>query len=137
MNSWPVLSLAISIMTFQLIIQAASMEVASKVQFLNVAPQAVTGRFSVKNGKIFSDNKAGVSGQTTIKERNQTIPPTLEGDGVYILGAPAIVLGNKEVDLPTTAGLNGGTVRAAIDSSGDVLLVQEKRIHAPNEASQL
>ena len=92
----------------------------------------------LKDGKIYTKNKEGLLEPTNAPIASlSSLPAKAEGDGVRILGAPAIVLENRAVDISSIASAGSETVRATVGLGGVVIFARERRTPAPGGSERI
>jgi len=116
--------------------EAASLELPAQVTFLDVAPNAVEGRFVLKGGRVYVEGADGKTVEGKVTPITEGPLATYQGQGVYVLGAPAVVFGTRTVDVPDSVADERATVRGSLLEDG-VVFVREKRVADSSNGAQV
>lgn len=104
-------------------------ECLDKIEYL-VMPDAFSGGdFKISEGKVFWDeNKKSEK----LPDNNSPASKKYNGDGLYIMGAPAVVLERSMLDIGNMPGTDPGISRGA-KMGGDVVVVSNSRVLTQRE----
>lgn len=116
--------------------ESASLEMPAKVTFLDVPANAIEGRFILKAGKVYLESAGSKMVEAKIPVMTAEPLANYQGDGVYILGAPAVVSGTRTIEVPESLADGGATVRGSLMEDG-IVFVNEKRATDPSAAGRV
>jgi hypothetical protein len=115
---------------------SASLEMPAKVSFLDVPPNSIEGRFVLQAGKVYLNGAGGKMVEAKLPVITAESLASYQGEGVYILGAPAVVAGTRTIEVPELLAGKGATVRGSITDDG-ILFVNEKRAPDPSDLGRV
>jgi len=108
--------------------QSENVKLPKRIEFLNVLPEQIPGRFEIRSGEVYMESSDGVLVPAKL---DGVKVPNVDGYGRRILGAPAVVLSEKEVVLPKASSR-----QAALLGDG-VVFVEEKRLPSTTDVSNI
>lgn len=113
-----------------------ALELPANVIFLDVPPNAIEGRFVLNAGKVNLESVANKRVEANLPVITKEPLASYRGEGRYILGAPAVVLGERTIEIPESLADPGATIRGSLVGDAAVL-VKEKRETDPSEAGRV
>src|SRR2546421_1466021 len=116
--------------------EPAALELPAKVTFLDVPPTAIEGRFILKGGRVYIESARNKMVEAKVPKMTTEPLASYQGEGVYVLGAPAVVFGKRKVEVPESLADRGVTVRGSLAEDGTVF-VKEKRAIDPSNAGRV